>query len=306
MKIKQWDGTTWVQKYPEVNIGSIVATGDALNTTFLRGDGVWATTGDVVGPASSVTARIATFNGTTGKLIQDSGTLISSLATSTHTHGDISNAGAIATTAVAPAANDYIIISDSSASNVLKRGILIDSAVPNGTFLANNGSMLVASVSKRYTLGSAVTSSLTTFGSTGITFPLVANKYYMVQFNGGIFSAATTTGFGLSVTTSSTTGTPTVRGMFNISSNSTTGGSAAHFQGSFVTMSTTAGTSLNGILGLDNANSAGTPSFVNFSAVMYSGSSVDKTMTIQLRSEISGSLVTLIAGSTVVVTELTT
>jgi hypothetical protein len=35
--------------------------------------------GDVVGPASSVNNRIATFSGTTGKLIQDSGTLISGL-----------------------------------------------------------------------------------------------------------------------------------------------------------------------------------------------------------------------------------
>jgi hypothetical protein len=70
-------------------------------TTFLRNDGTWTTPaggGDVVGPASSVTARIATFNGTTGKLIQDSGTLISGLATSGHLHGNITNAGAIGST----------------------------------------------------------------------------------------------------------------------------------------------------------------------------------------------------------------
>ena len=36
--------------------------------------------GDVVGPASSVNGRVATFNGTTGKLIQDGGVLLSSLA----------------------------------------------------------------------------------------------------------------------------------------------------------------------------------------------------------------------------------
>jgi len=111
-----------------------VAFGTAT-TTFLRNDGTWATPaggGDVVGPASatsgsvatfngttgkviqnggvllsnlvsgpasSVNARIATFNGTTGKLIQDSGTLISGLATSTHVHGNITNAGAIGSTA---------------------------------------------------------------------------------------------------------------------------------------------------------------------------------------------------------------
>lgn len=40
-----------------------------------------AGTGDVVGPASAVTARIATFNGTTGKLIQDGGKTIAQLQT---------------------------------------------------------------------------------------------------------------------------------------------------------------------------------------------------------------------------------
>lgn len=38
------------------------------------------TTGDVVGPASSVDDRIATFDGATGKLIQDSGTTLSDIS----------------------------------------------------------------------------------------------------------------------------------------------------------------------------------------------------------------------------------
>lgn len=42
--------------------------------------------GDVTGPASAVDDRIVTFDGTTGKLIQDSGTLISGLAAASHTH----------------------------------------------------------------------------------------------------------------------------------------------------------------------------------------------------------------------------
>jgi hypothetical protein len=53
-------------------------------TTFLRNDGTWTTPaggGDVVGPASSTTGRVATFNGTTGKLIQDGGVLLSNLVT---------------------------------------------------------------------------------------------------------------------------------------------------------------------------------------------------------------------------------
>lgn len=42
--------------------------------------------GDVTGPSSSVDARIATFSGTSGKIIQDSGTLISDLAEAVHSH----------------------------------------------------------------------------------------------------------------------------------------------------------------------------------------------------------------------------
>ena len=38
-------------------------------------------TGNVTGPGSAVSANIATFNGTTGKIIQDGGTAIASLAT---------------------------------------------------------------------------------------------------------------------------------------------------------------------------------------------------------------------------------
>ena len=43
--------------------------------------------GNVVGPSSAVDNMIVTFDGTTGKILQDSGVLLSGLATSAHTHG---------------------------------------------------------------------------------------------------------------------------------------------------------------------------------------------------------------------------
>lgn len=52
------------------------AAGDAAAGKFLKADGTWSTvgggTGDVVGPASATNNAIARFDGTTGKLIQDS------------------------------------------------------------------------------------------------------------------------------------------------------------------------------------------------------------------------------------------
>ncbi|MGP1667222.1 MAG: hypothetical protein ACTS5I_15235, partial [Rhodanobacter sp.] len=51
------------------------------STGALVGSGGGGGSGDVVGPATSVTARIVTFNGTTGKLIADGGVTIAGLRT---------------------------------------------------------------------------------------------------------------------------------------------------------------------------------------------------------------------------------
>lgn len=77
----------------------------------LRGDGTFGAggggSGDVVGPASSVDDRIATFDGATGKLIQDSGSGIAIVPTA-------NQKAALAGTDGAPAAgNPYVTDSDS-------------------------------------------------------------------------------------------------------------------------------------------------------------------------------------------------
>ena len=60
-----------------------------------------------------------------------------SFAASSHTHGDITNDGKISSTAITPGSGDYIIVSDTSGAEVLKRGIAIGTSTT--TYLRNDG-----------------------------------------------------------------------------------------------------------------------------------------------------------------------
>jgi hypothetical protein len=46
MTIKKWSGSAWVDQYVTTNVSNIVASGTPSSTTFLRGDGQWATPTD--------------------------------------------------------------------------------------------------------------------------------------------------------------------------------------------------------------------------------------------------------------------
>ncbi|RYE41604.1 MAG: hypothetical protein EOP24_36125 [Hyphomicrobiales bacterium] len=82
--------TNWNNQTDYLRMG--IATTDGVSITtwqdwreaFSAGGGGGGGSGDVVGPASAVADRVATFDGTTGKLIKDGGTLLSDLAPKTY------------------------------------------------------------------------------------------------------------------------------------------------------------------------------------------------------------------------------
>jgi hypothetical protein len=78
------------------------------------------------------------FGSTANTFTQGNDSRLSDARTPTsHVHGDISNAGAITSTVITPATGDAIILSDTSASDALKRGISIGTGTT--TFLRNDG-----------------------------------------------------------------------------------------------------------------------------------------------------------------------
>lgn len=127
---------------PAINnptVADIDATGTADSTTFLRGDGQWATPsgmglGDVTGPSSATNNNIAVFDGETGKLIADGGINSGTFATAAQ--------GSLAATAVQP--GDLATVattgaySDLSGTPTLGNSASLDVGTTSGTVAAGN------------------------------------------------------------------------------------------------------------------------------------------------------------------------
>lgn len=100
------------------------------------------------------------------------GTAVTSMTPTSHTHGNIANGGTISSTAVSPASTDYILISDTSNSGKIERGIAIGTDTTK--YLRNDGTWQTVSASD-----TQVTNTLNT-----------TTKYYMT----GTTSNSTNTG----------------------------------------------------------------------------------------------------------------
>ena len=130
-----------------------------------------------------------TFGSTANTFTQGNDARLSDARTPlSHVHGDITNSGAIASAAITPATGDYIILSDSSGADVLKRGIAIGTSTT--TYLRNDGTW-VTPPDTNTTYSEATTSTLglveLAFAKLGsspaLTETTTAGRYYGVSLN---------------------------------------------------------------------------------------------------------------------------
>ena len=125
--------------------------------------------------------------------ISSYGSAVTSMTPTSHTHGNIANGGTISSTAVTPASTDYILISDTSNSGKIERGIAIGTDTTK--YLRNDGTWQTVS-----TEDTKVTNTLATTTKYYVTGTTSSSTNTGTQsFDSGIY--ATTTAGQLNATT---------------------------------------------------------------------------------------------------------
>jgi hypothetical protein len=151
-----------------------------LNANYLQGntaaDFADAVHTHVLANITDVTATVTELNYIDG-VTSSIQTQLDGKATTTHGHGDISNAGTIVSTVVAPGNGDHIIISDANAAtaNTLKRSIAIGTSTT--TFLNNSGAWTTPA-GTQYTAGDGI-------GLSGTSFSVAAGEG-LTQLSSGL------------------------------------------------------------------------------------------------------------------------
>ena len=157
------------------NITNVGAIGTTANLPIIT-----STSGVLIAGSFGTTAN--TFTQGNDSRLSDARTPTS------HVHGDITNGGAITSAVITPATGDAIILSDTSGSDILKRGISIGTSTT--TFLRNDGTWVTPPDTN--TTYSAATSSVLglveLFSDTQQTVAAnavsaTANRTYGIQLN---------------------------------------------------------------------------------------------------------------------------
>ena len=186
MKIKKWNATTstWDQDYPEVNVGSIVATGTASTSTFLRGDGQWSA--NLNGNVGIGTATPVSYGGYTALTVGG-------------TFGGTTTIGLLKLSSAYNSGNGGEIYQDPSSGNVLFN---INSGL-NGMTLSSSGNLTATGFISTQATGTA---PLTVASTTAVTnlnadlldgnhaaaFALTGHTHGNILNNGTITAAAVT------------------------------------------------------------------------------------------------------------------
>jgi hypothetical protein len=143
-----------------------------------------------------------------------------------HTHGFINNSGVITNTPVTVGSGDAIMVAAATGAALQRTTVTFGTGTT--TFLRNDGAWATTSTVTDpfiYTHRTSDSSRTTSTYTTDLEITsLAANSYYQVEFLGTFYKTSTNSaGFRFGFIVSNTTGTPTLFGLSEAATNTTTG-----------------------------------------------------------------------------------